>query len=152
MNLDQGKIRSILLVQNYINETEAKAADDFAKSQNGTFLDYFFRQGRLSSDLVGQAIAEFFKVSYYDLNTNMPDRALILKIPEQIGKRLRVVLVKETDSEIIVTTDDPSEIAIKQELVQLFGNKNIIICFSLTENIDSALVAYKRNLNDRFAE
>jgi type II secretory ATPase GspE/PulE/Tfp pilus assembly ATPase PilB-like protein len=153
MNLDQSKIRSILLVQNYINEAEAKAADDFAKGQNGTFLDYFFRQGRLSPDLVGQAIAEFFKVSYYDLNTNIPDRALVLKIPEQIGKRFRVVLVKETDSEVIVATDDPSEPGIKQELGQLFGNKNIIICFSLTENVDAALVVYnKKNLNDRFNE
>lgn len=152
MNLDQSKIRSILLVQNYINEAEAKAADDFAKGQNGTFLDYFLRQGRLSPDLVGQAIAEFFKVSYYDLNTNIPDRALVLKIPEQIGKRFRVVLVKETDSEVIVATDDPSEPGIKQELGQLFGNKNIIICFSLTENVDAALVVYKKNLNDRFNE
>jgi len=53
MNLNQSKIRSILLVQSYINEAEAKAADDFVKNQDGTFLDYFFRQGRLSPDMVG---------------------------------------------------------------------------------------------------
>lgn len=150
MNLDQGKIRSILLLNNYIQEAEAKKADEFAKTKEGNFLDYFFRQGRLTPDIVGQALAEFYKVPYFDLNTNIPDKSLVLRIPEQIGKRFRLILIKETGDEIVATTDDPSEKEIITELAQLFPGKKITIGFSLAQDIDSLLLFYKKSLSERF--
>jgi len=149
MNPDQTKIRSVLLLNNYIQEDEAKKADAFAKTGEGNFLDYFFRQGRLTPDIVGQALAEFFKVPYFDLNTNSPSKDLITKIPENIGKGLRLILVRETNGDVIVATDDPSEPEIKPELSHLFPDKKITLCFSLSEDIDSILLFYKKSLDER---
>ena len=99
MKLDQNKIKEILLKENYIKKGDAEKADEFAKTGEGGFLDYFMRKGLLTADFLGQALAEYFEVSYFDLNTNMPDKALVLKIPEQMAKNFRAVLAKETEKD-----------------------------------------------------
>jgi type IV pilus assembly protein PilB len=150
MKIDQNKIREILLKENYIEKDEAEKADEFVKNKKGGFLDYFIREGRLTADLFGQALAEYFNVSYLDLNTNIPEKDLVLKIPEEIAKRLRVILFKETDKAVSVTTDDPSIGRIEEEINKIFPDKKITVYFSSSEDIDSLLLFYKKALDARF--
>ena len=131
MKLDQEKIREILLKENYIEKSGAEKADEFVKTGEGDFLDYFIRSGLLTPDLLGQALAEYFKVSYLDLNTNIPDKALVLKIPEQMAKKFRAVLAKETEKIITVATDDPSAEGLQEEIGKIFPGKKISINCSL---------------------
>jgi|SRR3989344_1763604 len=150
MKLDQEKIREILLKENYIEKSGAEKADEFVKTGEGDFLDYFIRSGLLTPDLLGQALAEYFKVSYLDLNTNIPDKALVLKIPEQMAKKFRAVLAKETEKIITVATDDPSAEGLQEEIGKIFPGKKISINSSLSEDIDSLLLFYKKPLEARF--
>lgn len=152
MKIDQNKIKEILLKGNYVNKIDADKADKFVKDKEGEFLDYFIRQGLLTPDLLGQALAESFKVSYLDLNTNIPEKALVLKIPEEIAKKFRVILFKESAKEIVVTTDDPLAKGIEEELKKIFAGKKISIGFSLSEDIDSLLLFYKKTLDTRFSK
>ena len=152
MNLDQEKIKEILLKENYIEKTDAKKADEFVKNKEGSFLDYFMLRGLLSADLIGQAVAEYFKVSYLNLNTNIPDKNLVLKIPEQLAKKFRVILAKETEKTAVVATDGPLAPGLEEEIGKIFPDKKISICFSSSEDIDSLLLFYKKPLGERFDE
>jgi len=152
MKLDQNKIKDILLAGSYISKADAEKADKFVKNKEGQFLDYFLRQGLLTSDLLGQALAESFKVSYLDLNTNIPEKVLVLKVPEETAKKFRVILFKQTEKVITVATDDPSAKGIAEELLKVFPNKKISIGFSLSEDIDSLLLFYKKTLDTRFSK
>jgi type II secretory ATPase GspE/PulE/Tfp pilus assembly ATPase PilB-like protein len=152
MSLDQDKIKEILIKENYIKEDEAQKAVEFVKTKDGDFLDYFIRTGRLTPDLIGQAFAEHFKVPYFDLNTNIPDRNLVVKIPEGTAKKFRVVLCKESDSKIVVATDNPTTVGLADEIKKMFPGKKIEIeiNFSLPEDINSILMdSYKKNLQER---
>jgi type II secretory ATPase GspE/PulE/Tfp pilus assembly ATPase PilB-like protein len=113
-------------------------------------LDYFLRQDRLTPDILGQALAEYFNVSYIDLNTNIPEKELVLKIPEDIAEKFRVILFNETEKTVTIATDDPSVKGIEEAVKGHFLNKKISIGFSLTEDIDSLLLFYKKTLNTRF--
>jgi type IV pilus assembly protein PilB len=150
MKLDQNKIREILLEEKYVKKEDAKKADDFVKNKKGNFLEYFMSQGILNADLFGQAIAEFFKVSYIDLNTNIPEKDLVLEIPEEIAKKFRIILCAKTETTVTVATDDPSNKSVEEEVGKLFGNKKIVVGFSLSEDIDFLLLFYKKTLTARF--
>ena len=152
MNLDQEKIKEILLKENYIEKSDGEKADEFVKNKEGSFLDYFMLRGLLTEDLLGQALAEYFKVSYLNLNTNIPDKNLVLKIPEQLAKKFRVILAKETEKTVVVATDDPLANGLEEELGKIFSGKKISICFSLSQDIDSLLLFYKKSLGARFDE
>jgi type II secretory ATPase GspE/PulE/Tfp pilus assembly ATPase PilB-like protein len=152
MKLDQNTIRDILLKGSYIDKNDAEKAEKFVKNKEGEFMDYFMRQGLLTPDLLGQALAESYKVSYLDLNTNIPEKELVLKITEEVAKKFRVILFKETEKTITVTTDDPSLKGITEELSKIFPTKKISIGFSLTEDIDSLLLVYKKTLDTRFSK
>ena len=152
MNIDQNKIKDILLKGNYINAEEAEKANEFVKNKEGEFLDYFLRYGFLTSDLIGQALAESFKVPYLDLNTNVPAKELVLEIPEELATKFRVILFKKVNKTIIVATDDPTAKGLAEELQKIFAGQQISIGFSLSEDIDSALLFYKKTLDTRFSK
>jgi len=152
MKLDQNKIREILLSGSYISKDDAEKADSFVKNKEGEFLDYFLREGILTSDLIGQALSESLKFNYLDLNTNIPERELVFKIPEQIALKFRVIAFKETDKSVTVATDDPANKELEATLEKIFPGKKIIIGFSLSEDIDSLLLYYKKTLETRFGK
>lgn len=95
MHFDEKKLTEILLAGNYITEDDIKKAAKYAKSHNCSLTEYLTREELLTKDLLGQAIAESFKVPYSDLNSNPPLREQVLKMPEELAKKLRVVLVSQ---------------------------------------------------------
>lgn len=152
MNIEETKIKEILLQGNYVTKDDLERAEIFVKNNEGGFLDYFSRQGLLTPDLLGQALSEYFKVAYLDLNTNVPSKDLVLKIPEETAKKFRVVLFKEAKSEVTVCTDEPQSVGLKEELLKIFPNKKIVVGFSLSEDIDALLLFYKKTLDTRFSK
>jgi type II secretory ATPase GspE/PulE/Tfp pilus assembly ATPase PilB-like protein len=152
MKIDQTKIKEILLQGSYIGVEDVKKAQSFVEKNKGDFLDYFINQGLLTADLIGQASAEYFKVAYLDLNTNIPEKDLVLKIPEEFARKFRVILFKETKTEVVVATDDPEANGLIEEIVKIFPDKKIAIGFSLSEDIDALLLFYKKTLDTRFGK
>jgi type II secretory ATPase GspE/PulE/Tfp pilus assembly ATPase PilB-like protein len=150
MDIDQNKIKEILLKENYINKANAEKADEYVKNKEGEFLDYFMSNGLLTKDLFGQALAESFNVPYLDLNTNVPEKNLILKIPEEMAIKFRAILFKETEKTVIIATDNPSAQGIKEEIKKVIPDKEISVGFSLSEDIDSLFPLYKKTLDTRF--
>lgn len=150
MKFDQKKIEQILLEGNYVSKEDMAKAKEFATIQHSDILDYLSREGLITDDLLGQAVSEKFGVPYGDLNTNQPNRDQVLKIPEEIAKKFRIVIFKETDKEIILATDMPSNKEMIDALQIIFPNKRIKTVFSLTEDIDSVFLYYKKALDTRF--
>jgi type IV pilus assembly protein PilB len=152
MNIDNKNIKDILIAGNYISEEDAKKAEDIAKAGSITFIDALLRDGIVNSDIVGQATAESFKVPYSDLNSAAISADQVRKIPEDVAKKLRVVLFNEDDEkEIIITTNNPLQEGIVKELQPLFKDKKIKITYSLPEDIDSFFVFYETQSSLRIA-
>jgi hypothetical protein len=82
MKIDDKQIVNILLRENYITEEELKKSEEYAKKNNVPLADYLINQGIITNDLMGQAMAESFGVDYADLNSQLPPREQVLKIPE----------------------------------------------------------------------
>jgi len=152
MKFDDKTIKEILLKENYITEEDVKSAEDFAKTHHASFIEYLLQENLITKDLLGQAIAESFKVPYADLNSTLPTPEQVQKIPEAIAKKYRTVLFAEEKNKIVVATDNPQDQNLLPELEKLFSDKKISIAYSLTEDIDASFIHYQKPLETRFSK
>ena len=150
--LDNNKIKNILLEGNYVSKEDIKKAEEFAKINHITITDSLLAKGVITNDLLGQAIAEAYKVVYADLNSHQPAREQVLKIPEKTAKKLRAVFFAEDKNAITITTDNPTQKTIISEFKKKFPSKKIILAYSLPEDIDATFIHYQKALETRFAK
>src|SRR3989338_6006299 len=148
---EEQKIKDILLREDYVSAKDIENAEEYARKTKSTIVEYLLGQQLLTRDLVGQAIAESFGVSYADLNYNQPTRDQILAIPEAIARRYRAVLYAVKDDSVIVATDNPKQPQMITALKKIFPQKNLTVAYSLKEDVEATFVAYRKPLETRFS-
>ena len=150
--LTDKQIKDLLLDGGYITKEDFEKAEISAKENNSSVVKYLFSEDILNKDLFGQAVAEFYKIPYADLNSKKPSKEQVFKIPETIAKKFRVVLFEFTDKSIVVTTDNPKQEGLSVELKKIFPSRKIKIAYSLLEDIDEIFIYYRKTLVTRFSE
>lgn len=145
-------VEEILLKGNYITEVDVKNAEAFAKERDASMTEYLLSEEIITKDLLGQAIAEFFKVPYADLNSNQPSKEQTLRIPEEIAKKYNAVIFSDDKKGVIITTSNPNQAGIKEELSEVLKVKKINIAYSLAEDIYDIFVYYRKSLDTRFSK
>jgi len=152
--IDDSKIKQILLDGGYAAEEDIKKAEIAAKTQHISLVEYIFYGDVVAGDLLGQAIAESYEVSYADLNSNQPSREQVLKIPESTAKKYRLVLFAhdEKAKKATITTDNPKKENLLAELKKIFPAYKITLVYSLPEDIDASFTHYQKALDTRFAK
>lgn len=152
MKIANENIKDILIAGSYISDEDVSKAESLVKAGGVTFVDALLRDGVVNNDIVGQAIAESYKLPYSDLNSAAITADQIRKIPEEVAKRLRVVLFIDGEKDITVTTDTPETEGLEKELKTIFPDKKIQITYSLGEDIESMYVHYEKPLDTRFSK
>lgn len=150
MEIDKQKLKEILLSNNAVSEKDLQKAEDYAVKRDSDFVEYLLAQGMVTKDAIGQAIADSFGVPYADLNSQQPSRESVIRVPEEVGKNYRVILFSEDQNEIIFATDNPMQQGLYEQLQQIFPDQQIVIAYSLTEDIDTLLPYYEAELGARF--
>jgi type II secretory ATPase GspE/PulE/Tfp pilus assembly ATPase PilB-like protein len=151
-NIDSKNIQDLLLAGSYISEDDVQKATSLAKKNEIDFVDALLRDGVVNKDIIGQAIAESLKFPYSDLNSAAITADQVRKIPEEVGKRLHVVLFTEDEKDVVVTTDSPQTEGLEKELKGIFPDKKISITYSLAEDIESMFIHYEKPLDTRFSK
>lgn len=153
MSIKNDDLRKILVEQSYLEQADIKAAEAKMKdTRYEDFYDYLITEGVMTRDLIGQAVAEHFKVPYADLNSQIPDRVLFEKISEEISRKYRVVAFKDDGKNIFITTDTPTEKDLEKVLSAEFKGKKVVLMYSLTEDVDAIFLRYQRPLETRFSK
>lgn len=140
-----------LLKDNYLSEYDLSTAAKVARDRGVTLAEYLLAENLLSKDLLGQAIAEYYKVPYADLNTNIPRVEQLMRIPEDLARRFRVVLFEDSGDKIVVATDRPDAADLIMSLTKIFPAKKITIAFAMPDDVENALLVYRRPLSERLA-
>lgn len=151
MIYDDKIIKKVLLDGSYVSKEDMDRVFKKTQAQHEPLIDGLFSESLITKDLFGQALAEEYGVPYADLNSHQPSKEQVLEIPEELGKKFRVVLFQEDESGADVTTDDPLQKNIKEEMEQCLG-KPVRITFSLPEDIDVSHAHYRKALETRFSE
>ncbi len=144
------KIKSVLLQESYISEEDSKAAEATAHDSAG-YVDYLIRAELLSKALLGQALAEGYKLPFADLSINPLSKEDVANITEDVARENRVVFVKATDTMAVLATDTPDKVDIGK-LSPLFPGKKIGLAFTLPEYIENSFSLYEQPLETRFSQ
>lgn len=150
MQYNDEVIKEILSREGYVTPLDIEKAENYAKANKVSLVEYLLSQELLTKDLLGQAVAEAYGIPYADLNSNQPSKEQVLRIPVDVASVFRVVVFNEKEEEIVVTTDNPAAPSLKQKLDALFSPKKIILAYSLPEDIDDAFIHYRTTLETRF--
>jgi type IV pilus assembly protein PilB len=154
MDVNQEELKEILISKKIIKKDDLEEAEEYAKNTKYSFIDYLIDHGILSRNDVGEAIAEIKDFSYFDLKNNIPNFDLALKVPEEIAREYRLVLIK-IESDIMYFTSDTTSKAeeLFLKMKDVFPVENIDLSYSLTEDIDFVLdYFYKKPLKTRFSD
>ena len=146
-------IKDILLKGNYVSVQDIQKARDWAKTNKSSVEEYLLTQGLITKDLLGQAMAEFYKIPYADLNTKVPSREQVVKTPQDVATTYRVVVFSEDEISVTLATDDPPRAKpLQSQLQSRFPNKKISLAYSVSEDIDACFIHYRKPLKTRFSE
>lgn len=151
MFLKNEKLKEILIKQHYLVEDDFKNLDKDCKDGKKDLSDCLLNSNIISKDILGQALAEWYKIPYADLNSIQPSRDQVLKIKSLIAKKYRIVIFNEDEEKITITTDNPKQKGLESTLKTLFPKKKIIIAFSVSQDIDNVFVYYRKALNTKFS-
>jgi type IV pilus assembly protein PilB len=148
--LSDKEIQDILLSGSYVTKEDLSQAKENAEKFHTEVIEQLIGSKKITKDLMGQAIAEHFKVPYADLNTKAPSKDQVLKIPQDIAKQYQVVLFDEKEDQVTVTTDNPKQENLVSAIQGTFKNKKININYSLSEDIKQIFISYRSSLETRF--
>jgi hypothetical protein len=87
MNLTDQKIKDILLAEHYVSEEDGVKMQKYLDEKSGPLWNFLSAEKIINKDVLGQALAEHFKLEYADLNSFNPVREQVLKIPEEVAKK-----------------------------------------------------------------
>ena len=119
-SLSDERVIKALLAGGYLTEEDAGRVTEQSKNKLGTAASIVLREQLVTKDVLGQAVAESYGVEYADLNSNQPAKEQILKVPDEIAKKYRVVLYSEDGAGAVFTTDDPQASGLSEALQQVF--------------------------------
>ncbi len=152
MKLDNQNIKELLLKENYITPEIAKEAMEHVTANHSSIVDYLLSKEYITRDLLGQAIAEFYGVSYADLNSKQPTKEQVLRIPAEIATAYHVVFFSSDADGITVASDDPKADGLRSAIEPLFPGKKVSIAYALQEDIESLFIHYRESLEARFVQ
>lgn len=148
-NIDTGLLSKVLVQQHYVVEEDLKRAIAFAESHNVGIEEYLFAKNIITKTIVGQAFAEYYGVSFADLETHRPLPEEVLLIPEKTSRKHMIVVFSQDKKLVRVATDDPKKRGLKTGLKKIFGTRKVELMYALRDEIEETQFAYRKDLGDR---
>ncbi len=148
------KIKEVLLRENYVTPDDINKAEDYIREHQGSsIVDYLFSSGLINKDLLGQAVAEAFRVPYANLDFHKPSQEQVLRIPWETAQKYRVVLYNDDDVyRVMVATDNPKNQELLAELKRIFIEKKIVVAFGFPKDVEASFVHYRDPLVNRLGQ
>ncbi len=123
MALNDAALKKLLLEQSYVSEEDIARAEEMAKKHSMTLRDALTELELLSQDLYESAVAEFYKLPYYDVGQKPPSPELVEMLPEDIARTYSCVVVAKDGSSVTVATSDPTNEKMEEAVRGNLGQK-----------------------------
>ena len=149
--MDENEVLGLLVSGSYISGEDAKKAAEFAKSRSVPAIDYLLAEGFITKELLGQALAEFYKVPYANLERYPPSPEQVLLIPEEKAAKYTALVFSELPSVVRVATSDPTQKGLITELEKKFKPKKVELAYAPVDDIKPLFIYYRKPLETRFS-
>jgi type II secretory ATPase GspE/PulE/Tfp pilus assembly ATPase PilB-like protein len=154
--LNDELLSKILVDQSYLEEEVVTVMLQRAKAKSVALTNVLIGEELITKDLIGQAVAEYYKVPYADLNSIIPDESLVRLVPEDVAKEYHLVVFTDENGLLTFATDDPKHpklLTVLEKLVtenKRFENtEKIQVAYSLPEDIEALFGHYEVPLQEK---
>jgi len=149
--LGDAKIKDILLKENYVSAEDIKKAEACAQAPGKFFIDCLFSEDIITEDLFGQAMAEYFGVTYLNINREKIDEEVLNLIPELVASTKGVIAFSRTEKGIKIGMTNPADLETKHLVEKRVGDK-VLLHYITPKDLEQALFHYEEGLKEVFAE
>lgn len=150
IELDDKKIKNILLSENYLTKEDLKKGEQIAETYSLSLIDALMSEGLATRELLGQAMAEYFDVPFIDINKEKIDQKLLLQIPESMVRAKELVAISGDDKVVRVGMLNPSDTATLKLIGKKLGLKPVA-GYIFPSDLTEALSLYQGSLKEEFA-
>lgn len=127
MQISNEQLGNILVEQNYLDAGELKEMLKEADERRIELKTVLFERRLLTSELMENALAEYYKLPFYDLIGKLPTREMLITLPEEFARTYSAVAVAyEPDKSITVATSDPSREDLEEAIKANIGSPEYI--------------------------
>ena len=128
MQLTNEDLGKILLSQNYVSEQELVQVLKEADERKVELRTVLFEKRLLTSDLLENALAEHYKLPFYDLLGKPPAREVVAAIPEDCARSLSLIAIAyEADKSITIATSDPAQEGLEEAVRSNIGQTQYVL-------------------------
>lgn len=146
--LSQEEIKEILLSQQYVSQEDFSAAQEQSELAGASIVQYLVDTQALSYDLYGQAVAEYFKMSYVDFDAHPVTEKTTELVSKSTATKKRVIFVYEDDKKAVYATDIPGQKGLEDKFKKNHSKKKIVVAYALGQGIDKGLFLYRDSVSD----
>ncbi len=107
MPITDTDLAKLLIEQSYVSEEEVKKAEASAKERNQSLKSVLTEMGLLTQELFESALAEHYKLPFYDIHAEPPTPQIVGTLPEEIARHYSAVIVKREGVTVTIATSDP---------------------------------------------
>ncbi|MDD5103222.1 MAG: ATPase, T2SS/T4P/T4SS family [Candidatus Peribacteraceae bacterium] len=126
MTLSDADLGAVLVQQSYLSAEELQRVSALAKERNLPLLTLLFEQGLLTQDLYEGAIAEHYKLQFYDLQAHFPSPEIIAELPEEIAQTYHMIVAEHTGDKVTIATSDPGQERLEEVVRLNLGQKTAV--------------------------
>jgi len=142
-------LRSIILKSGFVAEKDFDEVEKSSEDLGKTVTDVLIYRGLISEDMLGQLVAEYYKVPYTKLSHKVIPIEILQLIPEEAATSFRIVPITKTESVLHLAMEDPSDLEAR-EFVKRKTGLQLKVYYSTSPEVTNALGQYKRNIKDVF--
>ncbi len=149
MKLDNGKIKEILLSENYLTANDLAKAEIAAVNYNIPLTEALINESFVTKDILGQAMAEYYGVDFLDMEQEKIDEKIFKQVPETIAVAKKVIAINQQKKTVRLAMVDPSD----KTTAKLIGKKLGLtpkVYFIFDADLVETLSLYQGSLADEF--
>ena len=81
----------------------------------------------MTPQLFESAMAEHYKLEFFDIQSSPPDTEVVSKLPEEVARAYNVIVVEHTDKSVKVATYDPEQEGLEEILRANIGAEEAVL-------------------------
>ncbi len=127
MQLTNAELGKILMEQSYLSKEELKDVLKEAEERQTTLRTILFERKLLTADLLENALAEYYKLPFYDLVSKPPSVETVALLPEECARTFSAILVAAVpEKEVTIATADPAAEGLEEAIRANIGQTQFI--------------------------
>lgn len=149
MKISPAILRQILIRSGFVSEKDFDAAQKTALDVDKSITDILIFRGLINETVLGQLIADYYKVPYVNIGNKVLPLEVLDLIPENLARSYHILPFEKRQDTLLLAMEDPTDLE-SIEVVRRKTSLKVAPHFITTPDYKHALSQYRKNIKKEF--